>query len=129
MTTTAQPTTATTTTTAALLDSLATAIEAKDATAVAAHYAPGATLSLLDRDHPPADPTTFAGTDEIEEYFRDICGRNLDHRVADRVASPDRIAFTQHCRYPSGQRVLCIAVATVRDGLIVDQTGVQVWDA
>ena len=129
MTTTAQPTTTTTTTTAALLDSLAAAIEANDATAVAAHYAPGATLSLLDRDHPPADPTIYAGTDEIEAYFRDICGRNLDHRVADRVASPDRIAFTQHCRYPSGQRVVCIAVARVKEGLIVDQTAVQVWDA
>ena len=45
------------------------------------------------------------------------------------MASADRIAFTEHCRYPSGQQVLCVAVATVRDGLIVDQTGVQVWDA
>ena len=125
MTTTALPTTTTT----ALLDSLAAAIEAKDASAVAAHYAPGATLSLLDRDHPPADPAVYAGTDEIEAYFRDICGRNMDHRIADRVASADRIAFTQHCRYATGQRVLCIAVATVRDGRIVDQTGVQVWDA
>ena len=114
---------------AALLESLAAAIEAKDATAVAAHYAPGATLSLLDRDHPPADPAVYAGTDEIEAYFRDICGRNLDHRVADRVASPDRIAFTQHCRYPGGEQVLCVTVATVQGGLINYQTAVQVWDS
>jgi ketosteroid isomerase-like protein len=126
MTTTTQPTT---TTTAALLDSLAAAIEANDASTIAAHYAPGATLSLLDRDHPPADPAILAGTDEIDAYFRDICGRNLGHRVADRVAAPDRIAFTQHCRYPNGQRVDCIAVARVKEGLIVDQTAVQVWDA
>ena len=91
-------TTTTIPTTAGLLDSLATAIEAKDAAAVASHYAPEATLTLLDRDHPPADPSVFAGTAEIEAYFADICGRNMDHRVADRVASPDRIAFTQHCR-------------------------------
>ena len=116
-------------TTAALLDTLAAAIEAKDASAVAAHYAPGATLSLLDRDHPPADPVVYAGTAEIEAYFRDICGRNMDHRVEDRVASPDRIAFTEHCRYPGGEQVLCITVATVRDGLITDQTAVQVWDS
>ena len=122
MTTTAIPTTE-------LLDTLATAIEAKDATAVAAHYAPGATLTLLDRDHPPADPAVYAGTAEIEAYFADICGRNLDHRVADRVASSDRFAFTQYCRYPGGEQVLCVTVATVRDGRILDQTAVQVWDS
>ena len=116
-------------TTTALLDTLADAIESKDSAAVAAHYAPDATLSLLDRDHPPADPTIYAGAAEIEAYFRDICGRNMDHRVQDRVATPDRIAFTQHCRYPGGEQVLCVAVATVRDGRIVDQTGVQVWDS
>ena len=122
-------TTTTIPTTAGLLDSLATAIEAKDAAAVASHYAPEATLTLLDRDHPPADPSVYAGTAEIEAYFADICGRNMDHRVADRVASPDRIAFTQYCRYPGGEQVLCLAVATVRDGRIVEQTAVQVWDS
>ena len=122
-------TTTETPTTTQLLDSLAAAIESKDAAAVAAHFAPDATLSLLDRDHPPASPAVYAGAAEIEAYFEDICGRNLDHRVADRVASADRIAFTQYCRYPGGEQVLCVAVATVRDGRIVDQTGVQVWDS
>ena len=121
MSTTTAPTTT-------LLDTLAAAIEAKDAVAIAAHYAPEATLSLYDRDHPPADPTVLAGSAEIEAYYRDICGRNMDHRVADRVATPDRIAFTQHCRYPGGEQVLCLTVATVRDGRIVDQTALQVWD-
>ena len=114
--------------TAGLLESLAAAIEAKDAAAVSAHYAPDATFSLLDRDHPPASPSVYAGTAEIEAYFQDICGRNMDHRVTDRVADPDRIAFTQHCRYLGGEEVLCVTVATVRDGHITDQTAVQVWD-
>jgi hypothetical protein len=117
------------TTTPALLDSLAAAIHEKNASAVAAHYATGATLTLLDRDHPPAEPSTYTGRDEIEAYFRDICGRNMEHRVEDRVATPERIAFTQHCRYPGGEQVLCITVATVGDGLITHQTAVQVWDA
>ena len=114
--------------TAGLLETLAAAIEAKDATAVSAHFAPDARLSLLDRDHPPASPSVYAGTAEIEAYFEDICGRNLEHHVTNRVADPGRIAFTQHCRYPSGQDVLCVTVATVRDGHITDQTAVQVWD-
>ena len=73
-------TTALSATTTALLDTLADAIEAKDASAVAAHYAPDATLSLLDRD-PPADPAVYAGSAEIEAYYRDICGRKMDHRM------------------------------------------------
>jgi ketosteroid isomerase-like protein len=115
--------------TAGRLDSLAAAIEAKDVDAVAAHFAPEATFTVLDRDHPPASPAVYAGSAEITAYFRDICGRNMDHSVRDRVASPDRIAFTQYCRYPGGEQVLCLAVATVRDGLITDQTAVQVWDS
>lgn len=111
-----------------VLDTLAAAIEARDAAAAAAHYAPDATLSLFDRDHPPADPAVYAGAGDIEAYFRDICGRNIEHRVADRVATADRIAFTQHCRYPGGEQVLCVTVATLRGGRIVDQTAIQVWD-
>ena len=122
MTTSALPTTTD------LLDHLADAIVAKDAAAVAAHYATDATLSLYDRDRPPTGPTVFAGSTEIEAYFRDICGRNMDHRITDRVAGSDRIAFTQHCRYPGGEQVLCVTVATVRDGRITEQTAVQVWD-
>jgi ketosteroid isomerase-like protein len=122
-------TTTTTTTGTALLERLATAIEERDASGIAALYAADATLSLLDRDHPPAHAAVYAGRDDIEAYFRDICGRNMEHRVEDRVATPDRIAFTQHCRYPGGEQVLCVTVATVRDGLITDQTAVQVWDS
>ena len=126
MTTTTQPTT---TTTAALLDSLAAAIEANDATTVAAHYAPGATLSLLDRDHPPADPTISRGRRD-----RGVLPRHLrpQHGPPRRRPgrAPDRIAFTQHCRYPSGQRVVCIAVAPGSGtGSSSTRPAVQVWDA
>ena len=60
------------------LDTLAAAIEAKDASAVAAHYAPGATLNLLDRDHPPADP---AHAQEADRQFVQL-------GPAERVAHP-----------------------------------------
>lgn len=107
---------------------LAHAIEANDAETVTALYAEDATLTMLDRDHPPSHPQVFRGREEIGTYYREICGRNLDHQVQDAVSTATGLGFTQHCRYPDGTRVVCTAVATVRDGRIVSQTGVQVWE-
>ena len=107
---------------------LATAIQTRDADGGAAWYAGDATLTLLDRDHPPASPIVYRGIDAITEYYRDICGRNMEHEVRDAVANEDVLAFAQHCRYPDGTAVLCVTVAETRDGKIQSQTGVQVWD-
>ncbi|WP_027862779.1 nuclear transport factor 2 family protein [Marmoricola sp. URHB0036] len=117
-----------TTHTATDVAALARAIEARDAESITARYAADATLTLLDRDHPPSSPQVLTGRDQIGDYYRDICGRNIDHQVRDAVSTATGLAFTQHCRYPDGGRVVCTTVATVHDGLIVSQTGVQVWD-
>ncbi|WP_426592098.1 nuclear transport factor 2 family protein [Cellulomonas sp. McL0617] len=120
--------TTTDTTTTVELAALTRAIEGLDADAIAARYAEGATLTLLDRDHPPSSPQLISGRDAIRTYFRDVCGRNVNHEVRDAVATDGGIAFTQHCRYPDGTRVVCAAVATLERGLIVRQTIVQTWD-
>ena len=118
----------TTTTTPFDTTALVAAVEGRDADALTDLYADDATITLLDRDHQPAAPLVLAGREEIHAYYRDICGRNIEHQVRDAVSTADGLAFTQHCRYPEGGRVVCTTVATVRDGLIVSQTGVQVWD-
>jgi len=118
-------------TTSAAVDiaALRTAIEARDADGVAAWYAPDASLTILDRDHPPAAPAVHRGLDAIRAYYQDICGRNVNHQVRDVVATPDGFAFTQHCSYPDGTAVLCATVARTQDGKIRSQTAVQVWDS
>jgi hypothetical protein len=110
------------------ITALARAIESRDAATITALYAENATLTLLDRDHPPSNPQVLSGREEIGTYYRDICGRNLDHQVRDAVSSPSGLAYTQHCHYPDGTRVVCTTVATVEGGRITSQTGVQVWD-
>ena len=45
---------------------LVTAIEQRDATALSALYGPDATITIVDRDHPPAAPWVLSGRDEIE---------------------------------------------------------------
>ena len=87
-----------------------------------------ASITLVDPHHPPSSPQTLRGRDEISAYFRDICGRNVEHQVRDAVSTPSGLAYTQHCRYPDGARVTCSAVAAVDRGRISRQTIVQVWD-
>jgi hypothetical protein len=107
---------------------LVTAIESRDADALTDLYADGATLTLLDRDHPPATPQVFTGREAIHAYYRDICGRNIDHSVQGLVADGAGLAFEQRCRYPEGTQVVCVTVASVQDGRIQRQTASQTWD-
>jgi hypothetical protein len=111
------------------ISSLGHAIESRDADGVLAWYAADATLTVLDRDHPPAAPLVFTGTEQIGAYYRDVCGRNIEHEVRDAVITPDGLAYAQHCRYPDGAGVVCATVATLRAGRIQTQTAIQVWDS
>ena len=111
------------------IGALSRAIESRDAEGVLARYADDAILTVLDRDHPPAAPLVFSGADQIGTYYRDVCGRNIKHEVRDAVATSDGLAYTQHCRYPDGLDVVCVTVATTRDGKIRTQTAIQVWDS
>jgi hypothetical protein len=108
---------------------LSHAIESRDAAGVVAWYQPDAVLTLFDRDHPPAAPLVFRGIEQIGAYYRDVCGRNIEHTVRDAVVTPDGLAYTQHCRYPDGLGVVCVTVATLRDGKIGTQSAIQVWDS
>jgi hypothetical protein len=119
----------TTTPTAPDISTLSRAIEARDADGVLGWYEADATLTLFDRDHPPAAPLVFTGAEQIGAYYRDVCGRNIQHQVTDAVATDDGLAYTQRCRYPDGLEVVCVTVATTRAGKIHTQTAIQVWDS
>jgi ketosteroid isomerase-like protein len=111
------------------ISALSKSIEARDAEGVLTWYADDATLTVLDKDHPPAAPLVLSGTEAIGAYYRDVCGRNIQHEVRDLISTADGLAYTQHCRYPDGMGVVCATVATTRDGRIHRQTAIQVWDS
>ena len=117
------------TTITSTITSLKDAIESRDADGITAWYADNAVLTILDRDNPPAAPATYRGLEEISAYYRDICGRNMEHAVEDLVSTDGGLGYTQRCRYPYGTRVVCVTVARLHDGKITRQTVVQVWDA
>jgi ketosteroid isomerase-like protein len=104
------------------------AIENRDGRRLANMYADDAVLRIVDRDNPPSKPREIRGKTAIAAYWDDVCGRTMTHKVEAAVAAGDRLAITQACAYPEGNKVLSLAMLELRDGKIARQTAVQVWD-
>lgn len=104
------------------------AIERRDAGALASLYAEDAELRVINRDATPSSPFALRGREAISEYLRDVCGREVTHRVEREVLGEERVAFNQACRYPDGSRVLCAATLEIKGGRIVRQVNVEAWD-
>ena len=105
------------------------AIETRDGATLASFYAPGARLTIVDTENPPARPREIDGAAEIAAYYDDLCGRTITHRVTAAAAEDGQMVFTQTCTYPDGKRVMCAASLDLIDGRIARQTSIQVWDA
>ncbi len=106
----------------------ARAAEERDAATQLTMYGPDATVTIVDKLAQPGSPRVLGSYDEIKGWLEDLCGRDMTHKVAHRVASDDGAAFTLACRYPDGTNVLCASVIELDAGQISDQTVVQVWD-
>jgi hypothetical protein len=109
-------------------EELRRAIEQSDAESLISFYADDAELTTVNRNATPSSPEVLRGKEEIAEYLRDICARDMTHRVENEVLGRDRIAFNEACEYPDGPRVLAAATLDVRDGQIVRQVNVEAWD-
>ena len=110
------------------IPALQEAIESRDGATMTGFYADDAVLSVIDQTHPPSKPMEFKGRAAIAAYYDDVCGRAMTHKVGFGITEGDRLAFTQACTYPDGNRVFCAATLELKDGRIVRQTSVQAWD-
>jgi hypothetical protein len=110
------------------VDALRRGIEERDAASLINLYAEDAEMRLVDRLNPPSNPRVLRGRASIAEYFTDICGRDMTHRVEHLMTDGKTLSFTESCAYPSGSRVLCSATIDLAGGRIVRELGVQVWD-
>jgi ketosteroid isomerase-like protein len=126
---TSQPTSTSTSTSRTFdAEALRRGIEERDAATLLHLYAEDAELHVVDRNDQPSHPKIVRGRAAIGEYFADVCGRDMTHRIERLVIGDGTAAFVQACQYPGGGRVLCLAVLDLQDGLIVRQSGVQAWD-
>jgi ketosteroid isomerase-like protein len=103
-------------------------IEERDTATLLALYAEDAELEVVDRYDQPSHPKIIRGRAAIGEYYADVCGRDLTHKIHRLVVSDTGAGFVQDCQYPSGARVRCVAVLDLRDGLITRLSGAQAWD-
>ena len=115
--------------TAALdFEALRRAIEESDAETLIGLYADDVEVKIVNKNTPPSMPSLFRGKESIAEYLRDVCGRDIKHRIEAEVVGEERIAFNEACEYPDGAKVLGATTLEVRDGKIVRQTSVEAWD-
>jgi hypothetical protein len=110
-------------------EALRRSIEERDAATLLSLYAEDAELHVVDSNDQPSHPKIIRGRAAIGEYYADVCGRDMTHKIERLVVGDDGAAFVQACRYPSGARVMCAAVLDLKDGLITRLSGVQAWDA
>ena len=68
------------------------------------------------------------GKNSIDAFWRDVCSREMTHKVTQEVLSPDRVSFIEECLYPDGCRVLSAMTLNLRGGRIVEHVTVQAWD-
>lgn len=109
-------------------ETLRRAIEERDAGMLAGLYAEDAELRIVNRNSPPSAPFVLRGREALSDYYDNVCGRAMTHRIERQVVGEERVAFNEECEYPDGTRVLCAAMLDVRDGRIVRQTNVEAWD-
>ncbi len=109
-------------------ETLRQAIEERDAETLVGLYTEDAELLTINRNTTPSSPQVLRGKEQIGEYLRDVCSREMTHRVENEVVGENRIAFQEACEYPDGVRVLGAGTLEVRDGKIVRQVNVEAWD-
>ena len=101
----------------------------RNAVVLASLYAEDAQILVVDATRPPKAPLAITGQEQILEFLIDICSRDMTHRIENECLTPERLAFNVACRYADGTNVLSAQICDLRDGLIVQETIVQAWDA
>ena len=109
-------------------ETLRRSIEERDAATLLSLYAEDAELHVVDSHDQPSHPKIIRGRAAIGEYYADVCGRDMTHKIERLVVGDTGAAFVQACQYPSGARVMCAAVLDLSGGLITRLSGVQAWD-
>lgn len=103
-------------------------LEHGDVSKLMSLYDDDAELRLIDHDHPPSAPRILYGKQAISEYYCDVLNRPLKHQVEDEVMGGSHLAYTESCEYPDGSKVFTSSMLTLKDGRIVKEVDVQVWD-
>lgn len=109
-------------------EALRRAAEHNDPETLASLYAEDAEVRIVNRETPPSSPHVLRGREQIAEYLKDACGREIVSRIQDEIVGKNRVAFNEACEYPDGTQVLSATTLEVRDGVILRHLSVEAWD-
>jgi hypothetical protein len=109
-------------------EALRRGIEQSDADLLVSLYADDVEVQTVNKNTTPSSPDVQRGREAIGEVLRDVCDRDMTHRVKNEVVGDDRIAFNEVCEYPDGIRVLAATTLEIRDGRISRQVTIEAWD-
>jgi len=104
------------------------ALEESDAATLELLYAEEAEMRIVDRNRPPSTPMQLLGRPAIAAFWRDVCARDMTHRVSREVIGAERVAFLEECAYPDGCHVMSAMILDLDGGRIRQHLTVQAWD-
>ena len=100
------------------LTGLSRAIEGRDSRYHLALYAPDAEVEIFDGSKPDAPSQVLRGKPAIGEWLDRRSSAAVHDEVKEASVRPDRVAYTEECRYGDGSSVLVECDAEVRRGQI-----------
>jgi hypothetical protein len=100
------------------LSGLSKAIQSGDCRYQLALFADDAEVKIVDGAQPTAPLGVLRGKPAIEKWLAAMSSRAAQFRVRDAIASPDRVQYTEECRYRDGSALLLECSAEVCRGQI-----------
>jgi hypothetical protein len=100
------------------LTGLSRAIQGRDSRYHLALYAPDAEVEIFDRSKPDAPLEVLRGKPAIAAWLQRRSSAAVHDEVKEATVQPDRVAYTEECRYGDGSSVLVECDAEVRRGQI-----------
>lgn len=113
----------------ALFQTLKSGIENRDVDALVSCYQDQAEIRIIDQDHPPSSPRVIRGREAITDFYRDICARDMTHRVELYALGDRTLALEEACEYSTGMKVAAAEFCELEGDKILRETIVQAWDA
>ena len=104
------------------LNGLSRAIHARDCAYHLALYAADARVEILDAAHSDAPLQVLHGKPAIREWLDGRSSTAVRYEMKDAVVHPDRISYTEECRYADGSNVLFECSAQICRGQITSAT-------
>jgi len=104
------------------------ALEASDAAALAGFYTEDAEMVIVDANTTPSHPMRLTGNLAISAFWRDVCSREMTHKISHELIGTDRASLIEECAYPDGCHVMAAVSLDLRDGRIARHIAVQAWD-